>query len=253
MVYFVRFLLQLLLVSLLPQYAVAAIPFRVGVVGGGPHILIEPGAKFPTGYAPEFFQKFVFPEIAKKFSLEIQWDLSPPSRLLNELEKGRVDMVFLLVKNPAREKVMVFSAEPFLSEPGGIIVGKDFPAEDGVISPEQLKERTVGQMSGTYVPEFYSKYKIKSFQLSGEDIGNRLMNLVISKRIDAVFVHLDSVAEYILKLNDLNHSLKAVPLSKAVPKFQVYIGFKKNIDPALKKQIDELIQKNIKFYPRQKK
>lgn len=253
MFYIGRFLFQVILISLVSLSTLAAIPFRVGVIGGGPHVVVDPGAKFPTGHAPEFFQKFVFPEIAKKFSLEIQWDLSPASRVLYEIEKGRIDMVFLLVKNPAREKVMVFSAAPFLSEPAGIIVGKDFPAEGGAISPAQLKDRTVGQMGGTYVPEFFSQHKIKSYPLSGEDIGNRLMNLVISKRIDAVFIHLNSVAEYILKLYDLNHSLKALPLSNSVPPVQVYVGFKKNIDPALKNQIDELIQKNIKFYPRQKK
>lgn len=247
-----RFFFSVILISVVTLSSWAAKPFRVGVVGGGPHVLIEPGAKFPTGHAPEFFQKFVFPEIAKTFSLEIQWDLSPASRLLNEIENGRLDMMFLLVKNPEREKAMIFSAEPFLSEPGGIIIGKDFPSEEGVIAPEQLKDRIVGQMSGTYVPDFFLKYKIKSYQLSGDDIGNRLMNLVGSKRIDAVFVHLHSVTEYILKEYDMGQNLKAMPLSKAVPHFQVYIGFKKNIDPALKKQIDELIQKNIKFYPQKK-
>jgi len=249
MLYIGRFAVSIILTGLLASNLWAATPFRVGVVSGGPHTLIDLGAKVPTGYAPEFFQKFVFPEIAKKFSLEIQWDLSPASRLLKEVEKGRLDMIFMVVKNPDREKVMAFSAEPFLSEPGGIIVAKEFPIEGGVISPEQLKERIVGQMGGTFIPEFFSSYKIRSYELSGEDIGNRLMNLVGSKRIDAVFVHLHSVTEHILKSHDLSHSLKAVPLSKAVAQFEVYIGFKKNIDPAIKKQIDELIRKNRKFYP----
>jgi ABC-type amino acid transport substrate-binding protein len=249
MLCFGRFIFSIILASLFALNSGAATPFRVGVVSGGPHTLVDQGAKVPTGYAPEFFQKFVFPEIAKKFSLEIQWDLSPASRLLKEIEKGRLDMMFLLVKNPEREKIMVFSAEPFLSEPGGIIVGKDFPIENGVVTPDQLRDRIVGQMSGTYIPQFFATYKIKSYELSGEDIGNRLMNLVGSKRIDAVFVHLYSVTDYILKLHDLNHALKAVPLSKAVPAFEVYIGFKKSIDPAIKKQIDELIRKNRKFYP----
>ncbi|MNK99658.1 Bacterial extracellular solute-binding protein, family 3 [compost metagenome] len=248
MLFIVRCFISIALIILVPLCSWSAKPFRVGVVSGGPHVLIEPGAKFPTGHAPEFFQKFVFPEIAKTFSLEIQWDLSPTSRLLNEIENGRLDMMFLLVKSPEREKSIIFSAEPFLSEPGGVIVNKDFPIENGVIAPEQLEARVMGQMGGTYVPDFFSKYKIKSHPLSGDDIGNRLMNLVGSKRIDAVFVHLHSVTEYILKEHDMGHNLKAVPLSKAVPPFQVYIGFKKSIDPALKKQIDELIQKNIKFY-----
>lgn len=249
MLYFGRFAISVMFISLVVLQSGAATPFRVGVVSGGPHVLVEPGAKVPTGTAPDFFQRFVFPEIAKKFSLEIQWDLSPASRLLKELEKGRLDMMFLLVKSPEREKWITYSAEPFISEAGGIIVAKDFPIENGVITPEQLKDRIVGQMSGTYIPDFFATYKIKSYELAGDDIGNRLMNLVGLKRIDAVFVHLYSVTEHILKLHDLGQGLKAVPLSKAIAPFQVYIGFKKDIDPALKKQIDELIRKNRKFYP----
>jgi ABC-type amino acid transport substrate-binding protein len=249
MLYIERFVFSICLAMVVALNAWSATPFRVGVVGGGPHALIEPGAKVPSGYAPDFFQKFVFPEIAKKFSLEIQWDLSPASRLLKEIEKGRLDMMFMIVKTPEREKVMNFSAEPFLSEPGGIIVGKDFPIEGGVVPPDQLKDRIVGQMGGTYIPDFFATYKIKSYELSGDDVGNRLMNLIGSKRIDAVFVHLYSVTEYILKSHDFSHTLKAVPLSKAIPPFQVYIGFKKNLDPEIKKQIDELIRKNRKLYP----
>lgn len=249
MLYLGRFTFSIIFLCLAVLQSHAATPFRVGVVAGGPHVLVAPGAKVPTGSAPDFFQRFVFPEIAKKFSLEIQWDLSPASRLIKELEKGRLDMMFLLVKSPEREKLITYSAEAFISEPGGIIIGKDFPIENGVIAPEQLKERIVGQMSGTYIPDFFATYKIKSYELGGDDIGNRLMNLVGLKRIDAVFVHLYSVTEYILKLHDLGSGLKAVPLSKTIPPFQVYIGFKKDIDPALKKQIDELIRKNRKFYP----
>lgn len=244
-----RTFLILILVSLLSGVSQAAQPFRVGVVNGGPHVLVERDAKVPTGMAPEFFQKYVFPEITKKFNLAIQWDLSPTSRLFRGISKGDLDMMFMVIKTPEREKVYSYSAEPFFYDRAGLIVAKDFSTLNGAISPEQLRGKVVGQMVGTLIPEIFKEYQVKSYELSGDDIGNRLISLVGAKRIDAVFVHFISVAEYILKANHLQDSLKAVPLSTEVPPFEAYVIFKKNIDPAIKKEIEELIRKNRKHYP----
>lgn len=246
---FGRFLLISSLVCLLSVLSLAAQPFRVGVVNGGPHVIVGKDAKVPTGTAPEFFEKYVFPEITKKFNLSIQWELSPASRLIRELSRGGIDMMFMLIKTPEREKDFSYSAEPVFSDRGSLIVAKDFPTENGTISPEQLKGKVIGQMVGTFVPDIFMKYQAKSFELSGDDISSRLMSLVEAKRIDAVFIHFQSIAEYTIKANNLQSSLKAVPFSAEVPVFEAYVAFKKNIDPAIKKEIEELVRKNRKHYP----
>lgn len=217
---------------------------RVGAVHGPPHVLVE--GPIPEGAAYEFFSKYVFPALKKKFQLTVQWKSSPFKRELLEMENDQLDMVFFMVKTPEREKVFNFSAEPFLSEPPGMIVAKNAHRAKASVSIKEFKGKTIGQMAGSSIPEYMKVHGINTFYLSGSDVGERLSNLVESRRIDGVFVHLVSITEYMVEKNNFIN-LKSVYI-RDVPVSKVWIGYNKKLSLEVRQEIDRLIAANRKFY-----
>ena len=215
---------------------------RVGLVEGGPMTVIKADDPNPGGASPIFLNAYVFPEIKKKFDVRVVWDLSPASRLFKELASGRLDMLCFVVKTPEREKLFNFSSVDMFKEAGGLIVRKDFVPNQDTVNPKDLSGKTIGQLNGTYMPEFYQQYKIKSYQISGEDVSQRISDLVDSKRIDGAFIHVYATAQYLVKKSNAK-SIKAVRLLESPP-FSVTVAYRKDLDPTLKNSIDDSLRKH---------
>jgi polar amino acid transport system substrate-binding protein len=223
----------------------AAEPLRVAAVQGPPHVTSSE-ANPPTGVAPDFLTKYVFPEIKKKFKIETVWRSSPFKRELRDLENSNIDMLFFVLKTPEREKIFNYSSEPFLSEYPGMIVHKDFQKGKTTASIHDFAGKTVGVMAGAVLPEEFIKLKINTVSLSGDDIGERLSNLVETHRIDGVFVHLASITQDIVERNKFDN-LKSVEVTDT-PQNKVYVAFSKKLSPAVTNEIDRLMRVNRKFY-----
>ncbi len=217
----------------------------MAAVQGPPHV-VTAEANPPTGAGPRFMEKYVFPELKKKFQMGFVWRSSPLKRELRDLETNNIDMLFFVLKTPAREKIFDFSAEPFLTEHPGIIVKKDFQKNKTTTSLKDFAGKTLGLMAGATVPDEFTKYKINTIFLSGDDVGERLSNLVESQRIDGVFVHLASITEDIVERNKFEN-LKSVEVTDA-PIYKVHIAFSKKLSPQVKEEIDHQLRVNKKFY-----
>jgi len=230
------------LINLLPLGIFAKTSFRVGLVEGGPAAILKARDSTPQGAAPIFFEKYIFPELKKKFDLEVSWDLSPAPRLFRELSNGHLDMLCFVAKTPEREKLYAFSSVEMFHETGVLIVHMDsFPGKDS-IPPQDLTGKTIGQLIGTYIPDFYSLYKVKILEISGDDVSQRISDLVNNKRIDGAFILLQETAQYLVQSNNLKH-LKVVKLTDWPP-VTVTAAYRKDIDPALKSFIDDLLRKH---------
>ncbi|UYL09363.1 transporter substrate-binding domain-containing protein [Bdellovibrio sp. SKB1291214] len=155
--------LVLLLVCTVSQ----AQTLRVGAVHGPPHILVD--GPVPSGPGYEFFEKYVFPALKKKFQLAVIWKSSPFKRELNELQNNQLDMIFFIVKTAEREKILYYSAEPFLTEAPGIIVAKNAHKGKHSLSIKEFKGKTIGQMAGSSIPEYMPANGVTTFYLSGAD------------------------------------------------------------------------------------
>jgi ABC-type amino acid transport substrate-binding protein len=217
---------------------------RVGAVHGPPHVLVD--GPTPEGAAFDFFEKYVFPPLKKKFHLTVQWKSSPFKRELHELETNQLDMVFFMIKTPEREKLFNYSSEPFLMEPPGMIVAKNAHKAKATVSIKEFKGKTIGQMAGSTIPDYMKSHGINTFYLSGSDVGERLSNLVESRRIDGVFIHLSSITEYMVDKNNFIN-LKSVQI-RDVPVSKVWIAYSKKLAPEIREEIDRLIAANRKFY-----
>ncbi|WP_168196382.1 ABC transporter substrate-binding protein [Bdellovibrio sp. NC01] len=207
--------------------------------------VFKAGETNPGGVGPLFLNTFIFPEVEKKYDLKVVWDLSPTARLFKELANGNLDMMCFVARTSEREKIFAFSSVDMFNEAGGLVVRKDRYAGKDTITPQELAGKTIGQLIGTYVPGFYEKYKIKSFQVSGEDVPQRISDLVESKRVDGAYIHVHATAQYLVKTSNLKQ-LKAVKVV-GWPPLSITVAYRKNIDPALKNAIDEALRKN-KFH-----
>lgn len=233
------------LLALLVSVQVHARVLRVAAVQGPPHVNdAESGT--PSGAGPAFMIKYVFPGLKKKFNLDVEWKGSPFKRELRDLEVGNIDMLFFVLKTPEREKIYNYSAEPFISELPGMIVAKDFHKGKASVSIKEFAGKTVGQMAGAVVPEEFVQQKMKVIVLSGEDLSQRLTNLVETHRIDGVFVHLSSITQDIVERNKFTR-LKNVLVQDMQP-FKVWIAYNKKLAPEIRQEIDHLIAVNRKHY-----
>lgn len=233
------------LLALLVSFQVHARVLRVAAVQGPPHVTDAESGK-PSGFAPAFMAKYVFPELKKKFNMDVVWKGSPFKRELRDLENDNIDMLFFVLRTPEREKIFNYSSEPFISELPGMIVAKDFHKGKTSVSVKEFAGKTVGQMAGAVVAEPFIKNKTKVIFLSGEDVGERLSNLVETHRIDGVFVHLSSITEDIVERNKFV-KLKSVQIHDMEP-YKVWIAFSKKLAPEVREEIDRLLIANRKYY-----
>ncbi|QLY26645.1 ABC transporter substrate-binding protein [Bdellovibrio sp. KM01] len=218
---------------------------RVAAVQGPPHV-VNAEANPPQGSGPDFMVKYIFPELKKKFKINVVWKSSPFKRELRDLENNQIDVLFFIVKTPEREKIFDYSAEPFISEHAGIIVHKDFHKGKNSASMSDFAGKTVGLMAGASMPPEFKQYKIKTITLSGVDLGERLSNLVETNRIDGVFVHLSSVTREMVETNKYPN-LKSIEITD-IPMYKVYVAFSKKLSPEIKNEIDSLLKANRKYY-----
>ncbi|WP_413560682.1 substrate-binding periplasmic protein [Bdellovibrio sp. HCB209] len=240
-------LLFVLILCFVSMHAQAAKPrvLRVAAVQGPPHVT-NAESEQPSGSAPDFMRKYVFPELKKKFNMDVVWKSSPFKREQRDLEMGNIDMLFLVLKTPEREKIFDYSAEPFLEEQPGVIVAKDFQKGKTSVSVKEFAGKTVGQMAGAVVADPFTKQGTKVIFLTGEDIGERLSNLVETHRIDGVFIHLSSITEDIVERNKFV-KLKSVQIHD-MASYKVWIAYSKKLEPEIKAEIDRLISANRKHY-----
>lgn len=220
-------------------------PLRVAAVQGPPHV-ISGDLNPPKGAGPDFMIKYVFPEIKKKFNINVVWRGSPFKRELRDLENNNIDMLFFILKTPEREKIFDYSSEPFISEYPGIIVLKDFRKGQTTASIKDFAGKTVGLMAGATLPEEFKQYKINTITLSGVDLSERLSNLVETHRIDGVFVHLSSITQELVEKNKFVN-LKSVEITD-IPMYSVHVAFSKKLSPEIKNEIDSLLKANRKHY-----
>ncbi|WP_413586967.1 substrate-binding periplasmic protein [Bdellovibrio sp. HCB274] len=218
---------------------------RIAAVPGPPHVT-KSEVNPPEGALPEFMIKYVLPPVIEKFKLKVVWRGAPLKREFRALEIGDLDMLFMIVKTPDREEMYHFSAEPLMTEQPGMIVSKKLFKDRTSVSIRDFTGKTVGQMAGSLVPQFFIDNKINYITLNGEDVGVRLSNLVENNRIDGVFIHLVSVTEGVINANKFNN-LKSVTIED-VPAYSTYIAYNKKLSAEIRAEIDRQIVLNRKHY-----
>lgn len=207
-----------------------------------PHVYIGKDSSTPVGAAIDFFNLYLNHE--QKY--QAKWVVAPFARFLIDLENQKVDMGLLLAKNPQREKIIRYAAQSLYTTSSGVIVSKKLGLKD-LKTLKDLKGMTLGHSQASITPPLLVQAGVKFDYLSGEDVIKRNIERVRLKRIDGVFVPTYSNAEYILQKmkNTDDMLLLKIPESS----LDLYVVFRKDIDPETFKYLSEQISKHRANYP----
>ncbi|UYL09364.1 transporter substrate-binding domain-containing protein [Bdellovibrio sp. SKB1291214] len=218
---------------------------RMGAIASPPHVT-DAEATPPKGKLIDFLLKVILPSVIEKHHLRIEWHSAPLKRQFRDLEVHNLDVLLLVLKTPEREKAYNYSAEPLIQEPAAMIVNKDDYKNRNSVSIKDFKGKTIGLLGGALVPEFVKTHDIKSISIAGEDAGERIPNLIETKRIDGGFVYLKSIGDGVAKSSQ-GERLKAVTIVD-LPVYSLYIAYSKKVPAKIRAQIDAQLRQHLYEY-----
>lgn len=212
----------------------------VGVYHLPPHMIVE-SSDSPQGAVPRFLQKYVFNDSP----YSAQWHPANFSRILVDLERGRIDMAILVAKNPERAKKFIFSERPLYETRSGIVVKRDSKIKR-IQTISDLHGLTLGHDLGSIVPSYFEKSGVNFQFISGENYFDRTLSLLRSGRIDGFFVPTWSHGSFELKKNNLlsEFSILEIPSTS----LNLYIAFNAKTDKKIIAAVDKALRKHRTEY-----
>lgn len=198
-----------------------AAPFRVGIYEMPPHMCDE--NEVPRGAAVEYFKI-----IAGRMGLsDYVFEGYPLSRLLKNLEEGKLDMALFLAKNSERAAKLKYSSKPFFELVPSLAVTSGSSLETAS-SLKNINNLKVGTLQRGYLPALLKQPNIEIEALSGIDAPMMNLKKLLAKRVDAVFLPKSTIRFEIEQLNQVDRFKILNITSQVLP---VYAVFPKSTDP----------------------
>ncbi|WP_413612988.1 substrate-binding periplasmic protein [Bdellovibrio sp. HCB-110] len=212
----------------------------VGIYDLPPHMIIAKD-NTPHGAVPEFFQKYVF----KDPSLSVRWNPAQFSRIMVDLENGRLDMAVLVAKNSDRERKFIFSNTPLYKTRSGIVVKKNGKLQK-IESIHSLNGLQLGHDLGSIVPTYFKNSGVQFQFVSGEDYFSRTLSLLRSGRIDGFFVPTWSHGAYQLKKSKLSSEFSILEIPSGA--LDLYVVFGKKTDAKVIQTVNVALKNHHQKY-----
>jgi hypothetical protein len=224
--------------------------FRIGSIASPPHVT-DAQSNPPKGRLIEYLQAAILPPVIEKNNLKIEWHSAPLKRQFRDLENGHVDVLLMVLKTPEREKTYNYSSVALVTESPAMIVHRDDFKNRKTVSVREFTGKTIGLLGGALVPDFLKEHDIKSITVAGDDAGERIPNLVETKRVYAAFFYSYSIADGVAKMTKSKgkgENLRAVTIGD-LPKYELYIAYNKKVSAKIRDEIDEQIRKYTAAVP----
>lgn len=222
----------------------------VGIYDFAPHVIVSADAlNSPNGDIEASSLKgamitFLKNDISKKANINIQFKIFPFARILNELEREKIDLAVCIAKNPERLKLFQFPQEPFIHTKSAVIVRKDGPSE--IKTTQELRGKKIGHVLGSIIPPYLNDLDIKFELLSGTDYLNRNLQKLGENKIDAVFIPTLSNGAYVLANSGNKKEFKILPLP--IESLGLYVVARKGLESKLFSRIDQAFKGSEKRY-----
>lgn len=178
-------------------------------------------------------------EAGRRANIKINIVLLPTKRYKEMFAKGEIDGEIAVDKAWRTDFKSVFT-EPYLDVEDIILVRKDLGRS--INSADDLKGMKVGGVAGYSYPKFEAAIKNKTFEYIPAPENNQLVQMMGSKRYDAIFVE-KNVARYIMKQKNINPD--EFNWSNSIGDFHVCIMLQEKhapIIPLLNKALQEMIK-----------
>lgn len=164
--------------------------------------------KRPKGAAVSYFEKYISPH----FGISFVWDenVTPPTRLMDQLRKGQKDAMIFLGYTKERAEYLRYP-KPYLRIPQTFAFLHDHPI-DRVQNVSDLYGLRVGFLAGGRIPDKLRDDKIQYDLIAGEKLFERNIEKLLLGRIDAVYVPLTIAMSNLLKEMEMEDKVKLVQI-----------------------------------------
>ncbi|RVU35439.1 transporter substrate-binding domain-containing protein [Rheinheimera riviphila] len=205
----------LLVLWLLPFACLAQPKLKIGYFDIPPHIFASKQTPSPA--------IVYFDQIAKLMQRQPEYLHVPLPRLLQMLEQHQLDAILLLAKNSARQQMFVYPKWPMFTATPVLVVRADNPFSIATLQQDPTLQ--LGLWPGGYHSEFVKTIKGQQVPISGDQIGERGLNMLVQGRINAFFSPDQLSVRYLLQKNGWETQLKMLPVPNET--IEIYTVFSK--------------------------
>lgn len=208
---------------------------RVGIFNAPP-LTFENESHEIKGSVVDFYKNYVFNNMPYKFTFEIL----PYPRLLDEAEKGNIDIIAMTGKDKVKRKIIVGNSVIFKTK-NYLITRKDFPYNK-ITSVEQIKNYTIWLKKEGSLCAFIANNldKLKTDIPAGDNSLELVSKKLFSNRVDAIYGYSILPPLYFLKKEDKEHLIKLVELPG--DEVKVYAGYSEKLPKNFIEQVEKQIQ-----------
>lgn len=192
--------------------AVSQETLRIGYFDIPPHV-VKSENSVPKGAAISYFNKFIAPHLG----ISITWDkqVTPPTRLMDQLRNGDKDAMIFLGKTQERTKYLHYP-QPYLVVPETLAF-KSGHAIGRVTKVGNLHGLTIGFLVGGRIPSALQDKEIKYDLIAGKRLFERNVEKLLIDRVDAVYAPLSTALVKIVNDMGVSDQIKLVPIEFLEP------------------------------------
>lgn len=194
---------------------------RVGYWNIPPHVTGVVNNK-PTGAAIGYFDEFIAPRLG----VTVVWDadITPPTRLMDQLRKGQKDAMIFLGKTKERTDYLHYP-DPYLDIPQTLAFLENHSISR-ITNVSEIYGLRVGFLVGGRLPDELRDDRIHYDLIAGERLFQRNVEKLLLGRIDAIYAPLTIALSNILKQMKVDDKVKLVPIEFLEPVL-IYTVFSK--------------------------
>ena len=210
---------------------------RIGYWQIPPHVIDVQNGK-PRGAAISYFREYIEPRLG----MAVVWDrdVTPPTRLMEQLREGQKDAMIFLGKTKERTEYLHYP-QPYLDIPQTLAFSRNHSIER-VNDISQLYGLRVGFLVGGRLPDALRDDRIRYDLLAGERLFQRNVEKLLLGRIDAVYAPLTIALTSIIEQMKVGDRVKVVPIEFLEPVLIYTVFSKKTIGEPVVERYNEALE-----------
>ena len=174
--------------------------------------------------------------------MTIAWDedITPPTRLMDQLRQGQKDAMIFLGKTKERTEYLHYP-DPFLDIPQTFAFLKSHPI-NRITRISELYNLRVGFLVGGRLPDVLRDDKIQYDLIAGERLFQRNIEKLLLGRIDAIYAPLTIALTNIIKQMEVGDQVKLVPIEFLEPVLIYTVFSKKTVSGAVVEKYNKALE-----------
>ena len=228
-----------LLLCLFASLLLRAETVQVGVFNVSPWAYVGADGK-ARGAVVDFYER----EVAPRAGVTLVWHApTTVARMLEDMRAGRLHLTPLLIRNPERERLVVFGKSVLTQFEPCIAVRPDFKL-DAIRSAAELKGLTIAYNVGGAQPELLRAPGVKVERTGVPNWEEANLGKLRLKRVDAAFFFNVITPRYFSHRSGEPIRVLKLP----VPAVLMHPAFSPGLDPALRDRLDKAVAASAKRF-----